>query len=33
MTNGDYEKVIRRYFGEVWNEGRLDVLDEIMVLR
>lgn len=30
MTNDDYEKVIRRYFGEVWNEGRLDVLDEII---
>lgn len=24
------EKIIRRYFNEAWNEGKLDVLDEII---
>lgn len=30
MKNTDYEKLIQRYFGEVWSEGKLDVLDEII---
>lgn len=28
--NPTYEKIIQRYFGEVWNQGDLDVLDEII---
>ena len=28
--NKVYEKIIERYFGEVWNQGKLEVLDEII---
>lgn len=24
------EKIIQRYYGEVWNQGKLDVLDELL---
>ena len=30
MMNTSYEKIIQRYFDEVWNQGRLEVLDEII---
>lgn len=30
MSQKDNEKLIRRYFEEVWNNGKLDVLDEIL---
>lgn len=29
MTVGDREKLIRRYTDELWNKGRVDVLDDI----
>ncbi len=29
MNQHSYQRTIRRYFEEVWNEGRLEVLDEI----
>lgn len=30
MLQKNNEKLIRRYFEEVWNNGKLDVLDEII---
>lgn len=30
MTQTNNERIIKRYFEEVWNNGKLDVLDEII---
>jgi len=30
MSKTNHEHLIRRYFEEVWNQGKLDVLDEII---
>lgn len=30
MSSADHERVIHRYFEEVWNNGQLEVLDEII---
>ena len=30
MSTDDNRRLIERYFNEVWNEGRLEVLDEIL---
>ena len=32
MLNKAHEQIITRYFEEVWNQGNLDVLDEIISL-
>lgn len=30
QSTGHHKRIIQRYYGEVWNQGKLDVLDELL---